>query len=151
MVKIGKYNISDKIIEQMNIYRKKTNKDKIEKGFRLCQNLKTKNITTGNKCDGDNCSILMSESKCGKNEISIGTFHTHPHINSDMSATDIYASKLFTDKINCVGGLENIKCFTPKKVKGCTESKAHKLINAKYEVSETDDYQSKCFKTTIIK
>ncbi len=151
MIKIDKYSISDNLIEQMNIYRKKTNKDGIERGFSLCQIPGKRNITAGSKCIGDTCNVDILKSECSKGKIRIGDFHTHPSGNSDMSATDIHSSKFRMDDINCVSGSENIKCYTPKKVKGCTESKARKLINTKYEVSETDDYQSKCFKVITIK
>lgn len=143
-MKIDNYNISDKIIKQMNIYRKKSIEDGTERGFRLCQNLKTKNVTIGGKCKGDNCSILMSESKCDKNEISIGTFHTHPptklpfFINkgktithSEMSDGDTCQSIINDEKISCIGSVDGINCYVPisKKLKRCSKSYVEELTN----------------------
>jgi len=156
MIKVDKYNIQPEIVQQMNEYIKKSNKDGNERGFKLCKTLVNDDISTGSRCVGNYCSTDITKSKCDKGKINIGSFHTHPlskvskndNTKFDiMSNQDILLSYRNKEEITCIGHSKGIKCYIPKEIEGCDGVTAYGLETE----DESKHFLNKCFKKFEIK
>ncbi len=154
-MKIFKYNILDKTIDQMKLYIERSNKDGNERGFKLCKTVGKNDISIESKCVGNYCSTDITKSKCDKEKVNVGSFHTHPLSKvskSDdnkfdtMSIQDIFLSYRNEEEITCIGHSIGIKCYTPKKIRGCDGVTAYGLENE----NETKQFLDKCFKKSEI-
>lgn len=135
MPKVGKYNISEKIVDEMNKSIKETNDDGHERKFNLCTKSNSNELITGKKVRGNLYNLeVENESKCEKDQSKIGDFHTHPPWASNiMSTKDISLIYKHKDKIGCIGNINGIKCHIPIKAKDCNLSSIYKLDDIQYK------------------
>lgn len=133
MIKVGKYNVSEKIIDEMNKAIKETKDDGHERKFNLCTKPNSNVLITGKKVRGGLYNI-ENESKCKKGQSKIGDFHTHPPWSTNiMSTKDISLIYKHKDKIGCIGNIDGIKCHIPIKTKDCNLSSINRLDNIQYK------------------
>jgi hypothetical protein len=95
----------------------KSEKDKLEYGFRFCKNDKIK-IT--DICTGTECNLTLKHCQDGENK-TIGSFHTHPTTTKGrvnfLSDEDIFTEASDKSEFACLGIVENnipkVKCYLP--------------------------------------
>lgn len=137
-----------------------------EYGFTICKN---KNLTVGNSCTGNYCSINI-EYKCPKGKIIYGDHHTHPSSSSNLSYNDMAShfagmrSKTYqTDfPIKCVSSPNDIytTCIIPKQkldtnkmylvIKNIIQNRSKSIIDREVEIEKylNEHYNTFKFKIT---
>lgn len=108
-IKLGKYSLPDKTINQMKTALLKSIQTGKELGFTLCANQKD-NLLARNMCTGGDCHIVVT-TECSKHETYAGMYHTHPFGDSNASASDL--NECGASHSICVGGREDnkIRCY----------------------------------------
>jgi len=87
----------------------------MEFGAILCKDKSSNEISVTSVCDGDKCAVTIKpQDKCGTLEF-VGTYHTHRSFDEvKPSVSDIYAHLSEKEKISCIGGDHQIKCYISK-------------------------------------
>lgn len=111
-IKLNSFVLPDSTINEMENLSRKAHIAQNERGFNLCIDENNKIIRPGEVCEGEKCSMEISEFRCNKNEKIVGIFHTHRK-SSNPSMPDLAVGYLVGT--NCIGSPEDIKCFTRKK------------------------------------
>lgn len=109
--------IPDDIIKEMKNATFLSDKDKLERGFRICSSTKKiedmndKNTKIQEKCEGtEQCMSITG--KCPPNTEPMSFFHTHPKTRltypsiGDKIHTDVHHYKFL-----CIGGGSHIRCM----------------------------------------
>lgn len=112
--KINNLEFYESTLDKMSSISFKSGDLNKEFGFSLCKFPDHKMVIAGANCEGDKCSVKTRKSECPKGSNRIGTFHTHPDEDNDMSFDDmIVACK---EDISCVGDNKGrVHCYTRKK------------------------------------
>lgn len=117
---VGDYQLSTKVIKQMDSALKQTNKTGLEHGFSLCAKKTKGKIFGSNLCTGDECSIAIDKGCDSENlGVRIGSYHTHPSDspNGGLSLGDINIACSNNLEVSCLGHGSKINCYTLKKFK----------------------------------
>ena len=164
---IKSFILPDHIIKDMKDKIRDTKKVKKELGFALCireysneaHNIIKKNNNTiikGSECTGTRCSIKAGT--CDKDQIQIGSYHTHPGSAPTMSITDMVTG--CSKEVECIGSarFNNIICFARKTDKSqCLketsqfEDEEHKILEKDTEIREMLSSTKSIIKTGIYK
>lgn len=109
--KLNSFTIPDSTIREMEHLSGRTFITGNEHGFNLCID-KDRIIKSGNECEGEKCSMDISEFTCKEDERNVGIFHTHDK-SSFPSMADLLVG--YFVGINCIGSPEDVKCYSRKK------------------------------------
>lgn len=152
-IKLNGFKLRDDTISVMKDLLQDTKQNKLERGFDLCSNIITKELSARNICTGSRCEI-RPKSKCKYGEGMEGGFHTHPDLTSKPSLADLVMGLQFG--IECVGGVKDnsIKCFVKKQFPFREEQnittravellgKYHKKILTKEDIIEFTELENK--------
>ena len=111
VAKLNSFTVPDSTIREMERMSGMTFVTGNEHGFNLCVD-RDRNVKPGNICEGEKCSMDISEFTCKENERNIGIFHTHDKL-SYPSMSDLSAGYLVG--INCIGSPKEIICYSRKR------------------------------------
>ncbi len=122
--KANSYVIPLDVMKDMDDMIKDTHRTQKEHGMSLCAD-KNNRITVGYKSVGTDRGIVVSEKCRHRDEVYIGSFHTHPNDSeAAASAQDLFSSCLNISSLDCIGKNKKgeIVCYD-KKRKGtsCTK------------------------------
>lgn len=109
--KLNSFTVPDDTIRKMLRMSDLTFVTGNEHGFNLCVD-RDRIVKPGNICEGEKCSMDISEFTCKDNERNIGIFHTHDKL-SYPSMSDLSAGYLVGT--NCIGSPKEIICYGRKK------------------------------------
>jgi len=134
--KLGRYMLSDNILERMKKLTDRSIEINKEIGFTFCAN-EDFNITNssqfipispGETCVGDECELIRQN--CPQDKINIGGFHTHPPDNvPHMTYAD--ANLAYENGIECIGTHKEISCFIRKS--DYANEQIQKTLNSLYD------------------
>lgn len=114
---LNSFIIPDDIIKKMDETLKESRTKEIELGFSLCKRTDNNILKIGEQCVGGECSISLPEQCEEKDDIYVGTYHTHFNESSRPSSQDIPI--IYKRGLACIGGIhenkirnEEINCYT---------------------------------------